>query len=325
MKKIIPFLLLLAGGGLQAQTYVSKKILISLTHRFFLLCNYSTVVTWRLQGRDKTKKLMKNGIRITSFLFFFISILNAQTEIQFQEGPWENIPCQDCKDSERKITSKQFSFWCGETLLGVWSLKKIASTDDEIVTFSTESGQAAGIGDSEFRSDTLAMLDIFQEVRHACQQGRELKRRPTEHTDYALFIIQNFFTPFPESDVLDVVLRSADEMPRFPGCEDMEASVRDKKKCADKEMLEFVYRNYRYPAEARRIGVEGTVVISFIIEKNGMVSDPKIVRDIGGGCGEEALRVVRLMQEQSIRWTPARQNGQPVRCMHNLPVKFKLN
>lgn len=266
---------------------------------------------------------MKNSIRITSFLFFFIGTLNAQTEIQFQEGPWENIPCQDCKDIERTITSKQFSFWCGETSLGNWSLKK--STADEIVTFSTENGQAVGMGDSEFLSDTLAMLDIFQEVRQACQQGRELRRRPSEYTDYSLFIIQNFFTPFPESNALDVVLRSADEMPRFPGCEDMEASVRDKKKCADKEMLEFVYGNYRYPAEARRLGVEGTVVISFIIEKNGIVSEPKIVRDIGGGCGEEALRVIRLMQEQLIRWAPARQDGQTVRCMYNLPVKFKLN
>jgi protein TonB len=65
-------------------------------------------------------------------------------------------------------------------------------------------------------------------------------------------------------------------------------------------------------------------VIQFVVEKDGKIADPRIVRDIGAGCGEEALRVVEMMNGMSERWTPGKQRGRPVRVQFTLPVRFRL-
>jgi len=120
------------------------------------------------------------------------------------------------------------------------------------------------------------------------------------------------------------VYKIADEKPRFPGCgsaNDYNASL---KKCGDKKMLQFLYENINYPKAAREQGIEGTVVVRFIVKKDGRISDGEILRNIGGGTGEEALRVVRLMNEKNIKWIPGLQDGQPINFNYNLPVKFRL-
>ena len=88
--------------------------------------------------------------------------------------------------------------------------------------------------------------------------------------------------------------------------------------------MKFIYQHIQYPAIARENGVFGTVVVQFIVEKDGTVKDAKVVRDIGGQCGAETLRVVHLMNAKGIKWTPGKQRGTPVRVQFNLPVKFKL-
>lgn len=126
--------------------------------------------------------------------------------------------------------------------------------------------------------------------------------------------------PPPKEEEIFVI---AEDMPRFPGCEDL-GNKKEKEECAKGKLLEFIYENIEYPSIARENGVEGTVVISFVVEKDGKVKESKIVREIGGGCGDEALRVVELMNAEGKRWTPGKQRGKPVRVMFNLPVKFKL-
>lgn len=120
--------------------------------------------------------------------------------------------------------------------------------------------------------------------------------------------------PEEEFEVFKVV----EEMPRFPGCEDLENEA-DKKSCANKKMLEFVYGNLEYPIEARAFEIEGTCMIRFIINENGEVTNPEIVRDVGGGCGEEALRIVKKMPN----WIPGKQRGESVEVMFTLPIKFR--
>jgi protein TonB len=115
-----------------------------------------------------------------------------------------------------------------------------------------------------------------------------------------------------------------EEMPRFPGCEDFPGDQKAKKACADAKLMEFIYSNIHYPAVARENGVEGNVVVQFIVNTDGSVTDLKIVRDIGGGCGEEALRVVELMNILKDKWVPGKQRGRPVRVMFTLPIRFKL-
>ena len=116
----------------------------------------------------------------------------------------------------------------------------------------------------------------------------------------------------------------AEEPPRFPACETLDTTIEFKNQCAQQQLLSFINRNIYYPIEARQNGNEGTVVLSFIIEKDGALSNPKILKDIGGGCGVEALRLIQLMIDQEVKWVPGKNKGQPVRTLYNLPVRFKL-
>ena len=94
--------------------------------------------------------------------------------------------------------------------------------------------------------------------------------------------------------------------PEFPGGSD--------------SLYAYIARNIKYPETAKKEKIEGRVFVTFVIEKDGQVSSAKILRDIGGGCGEEAIRVVKNMP----KWKPGTQRGNPVRFQFNLPVSFML-
>jgi len=85
-------------------------------------------------------------------------------------------------------------------------------------------------------------------------------------------------------------------------------------------MIKFLQKNVKYPAIARRMGVEGSVFVSFVIDKGGVISDVQVIKGISAECDKEAQRVIKLMPP----WKPGKQNGKAVRCRFVLPVKFKL-
>lgn len=85
-------------------------------------------------------------------------------------------------------------------------------------------------------------------------------------------------------------------------------------------LTKYIKENIQYPIEAKEKGLTGNVFVTFVIEKNGSVSNVKVVRDIGGGCGNEAVRIVRAMPQ----WEPGKQRGEPVRVQFTLPVNFSL-
>lgn len=95
--------------------------------------------------------------------------------------------------------------------------------------------------------------------------------------------------------------------------------------CSDKKFLEHLHTNLQLtPIQKQSDEVAGTVVIQFVIEANGSVSETKIMRDIGACYGQAALKAVESMNENDIRWIPGRQRGQAVRVQYNVPVKINL-
>ncbi len=88
-----------------------------------------------------------------------------------------------------------------------------------------------------------------------------------------------------------------------------------------KELSHFIGDNIKYPILAREEGISGTVYITFIVMEDGSVSGIRILRGIGGGCDEESIRVVRLMNK---KWKAGKTYGKPVRVQFNLPLKFNL-
>lgn len=102
-------------------------------------------------------------------------------------------------------------------------------------------------------------------------------------------------------------LRSVDDMPRYPG--------------GDNEMYKFIGDNLKYPESAVKENVEGRVIIRFVIDKEGNVKEPNILRGIHADCDAEAIRVVSMMP----KWTPGKQNGKDVSVYFTLPIIFKLD
>ncbi|HHW60134.1 MAG: energy transducer TonB [Bacteroidales bacterium] len=106
--------------------------------------------------------------------------------------------------------------------------------------------------------------------------------------------------------VAEEIFTFVEEYPEFPG--------------GEKALYEYIKNNIRYPEVARTSGITGTVYVQFVVEKDGSISDVKVLRGIGGGCDEEAVRVVKSMP----KWKPGKQRGQPVRVYYTLPIDFKL-
>ena len=105
-----------------------------------------------------------------------------------------------------------------------------------------------------------------------------------------------------ESKVFDVV----EQMPSFPG--------------GQGALLEYLASHVKYPVVAQENGVQGRVVVSFVVERDGSITDVRVVRSVDPSLDREAARVVSSMP----RWTPGKQNGSAVRVKYNVPVMFKL-
>jgi protein TonB len=83
---------------------------------------------------------------------------------------------------------------------------------------------------------------------------------------------------------------------------------------------QYLAKNLKYPTQARRMGIEGTVIVVFVINVDGSIQDVEVLRGIGGGCDEEAVKVV----SEAPKWEPGKQRGRAVRTRMRLPIRFKL-
>lgn len=135
---------------------------------------------------------------------------------------------------------------------------------------------------------------------------------------------QNEATGTSEGSDNGTIYSVVEEAPRFPGCEHL-ALTQDRKKCAAEKMLQYLYKNIKYPDMAKLKGIEGKCILTFVVEKDGSITSASIAQDIGAGCGQEALRVIESMNNLTERWRPGMQRGTPVRFQYSLPLTFKLS
>lgn len=105
----------------------------------------------------------------------------------------------------------------------------------------------------------------------------------------------------------DIIYKDVDKKPEYVG--------------GEKAMGKFISQNLQYPNIAMESAIQGTVTIEFVVDRDGSVNAPKIIKDIGGGCGREALRLVNKMP----KWKAAMKNKKAVRTWHSLDIKFELN
>lgn len=121
-------------------------------------------------------------------------------------------------------------------------------------------------------------------------------------------VIQEYVPVQVEEEPEDVqIFTVVESMPEFPG--------------GDASRIKYLNDNIVYPQMARESGIQGRVHVTFVVERDGSVTDVQVLRGIGGGCDEEAVRVIRNMP----KWVPGKQRGKPVRVQFNMPILFKLN
>lgn len=102
------------------------------------------------------------------------------------------------------------------------------------------------------------------------------------------------------------IYNAVELMPEYPG--------------GIRSFYNYVGQNYRIPNELQKTGVNGTVHVSFVVEKDGSLTDIKVIRDLGHGTGAEAIRVLK----KSKKWAPGIQEGRPVRVSYNLPIRLMV-
>ena len=121
-------------------------------------------------------------------------------------------------------------------------------------------------------------------------------------------IIEEYVAPevVEEEVVEQEIFQIVEEMPAFPGGEG--------------KLMEYVAKNIKYPQIARETGIQGRVFVGFVVEPDGSISNVKLLRGIGGGCDEEAMRVIKSLP----KWKPGKQRGKAVRVSYQIPVFFKL-
>ena len=118
-------------------------------------------------------------------------------------------------------------------------------------------------------------------------------------------IVEELVFEEPEEEV-EEIFTIVEDQPEFPG--------------GIGAFYKYVATNLRYPAQARRMGIAGKVFVQFVVEKDGRLTDVQILKGIGAGCDEEALRVIK----KSKAWKPGRQRGRPVKVRMIIPINFRL-
>ena len=109
-----------------------------------------------------------------------------------------------------------------------------------------------------------------------------------------------------EEVVEEEIFTIVEQMPEFPG--------------GTEKLFKYLGKNIEYPPMAKDAGIKGKVYVTFVVDKDGSITDVKVLRGIGGGCDEEAVRVVKSMP----KWKPGKQRGKSVRVQYNLPINFIL-
>lgn len=136
-----------------------------------------------------------------------------------------------------------------------------------------------------------------------------------EELDEELEIMDTEIDEDTEIDIVEVVeevveepeiFTIVEEMPSFPGGEEA--------------LFKYLGSNIKYPAMARDAGIQGIVYVTFVVKEDGKIADVRVLRGVGGGCDEEAIRVVEKMPN----WKPGKQRGKSVRVQYNLPIRFTL-
>ena len=174
----------------------------------------------------------------------------------------------------------------------------------EYKTYDIKQADISGRQAEKVEEDLIEITNQNKPPPPAGETDLNIDAEATELTEIHEYtpVASNEEEEVAEAEIFTVV----EESPSFPG--------------GDEARIRFLQENIKYPQIARESSISGTVYVTFVVERNGNVTDVRVLRGIGGGCDEEAVRVIKAMPN----WSPGKQRGKPVRVQFNMPIKFTL-
>lgn len=149
--------------------------------------------------------------------------------------------------------------------------------------------------------------EVLNIVSNDTKVDMELDMGSTEANDETIIPVTTVIEQPAEEEAEDNnVFYAPEEMPEFPG--------------GNVGLVDYIQRTLKYPVIAQENGISGTVVVTFVVNKDGSVSDAKVLRGISDSLNDEALRVVNSLP----KWKPGMQGGRPVRVQYSVPITFRL-
>jgi len=228
---------------------------------------------------------MKRITIIAGFLFIVLSFANAQSDsiLYYYNQGFLALQNNDCRNAENYFLKSSNILPHKDTFFNL-ALTQICLGDTNKYCYYLS--MAKSMGDSS---------------------SHDLIQKKCSDFDISTYIKINFPTSHQHNPSEMEIFTISEIQPTFPG--------------GDDALLHYLGRNLSYPIEAKEQGIQGTIFITFVVETDGSISNVKVLRGIGGGCDEEALRVVRNMP----KWSPGMQRGKYVRVQFNLPIRFLLS
>ena len=163
---------------------------------------------------------------------------------------------------------------------------------------------ARGIGDG-CDQEAIRVIKLCPPWKAGMQNGKPVR---VAYSVPISFSLDNQTSKVIKGDsTINKEFSPVEQVPEFPG--GLEA------------FFKFIGAHLQYPSDARRNGTQGRVIVSFVVERDGSLTDVKVARGIGDGCDEEAVRLIK----SSPRWKPGTQNGKPVRVLYRVPISFSLD
>lgn len=156
----------------------------------------------------------------------------------------------------------------------------------------------------KIEKQNLTLLNVVDDLNKVKDEFDPFKNFDETKTDEPFIPVTKLPDPEPEIDEIFIVVEN---QPEFIG--------------GEKALFDYLAGSIKYPTIAREAGIQGTVYISFIVEKDGSISNVTVARGISGGCDEEAVRVIKSMPN----WKAGLQRNKPVRVQFNVPIKFTLS
>ena len=132
------------------------------------------------------------------------------------------------------------------------------------------------------------------------------KENPLFETKNQEILMNTVQSPPKSNEGGDSIFVTADVLPEFPG--------------GYAALTKYLSSNLVYPNKAKETGIQGRVMVKFVVEEDGRTSHIEIIQSVGGGCDEEVIRLI----EQMPKWKPGKSKGKPIRCWFMLPIKFSL-